>query len=226
MAPEVRSSISQLITVEDDKRDDQWRQALYRAITLAEYKVDPEAIQFGPDDFPYLILQAQEGDENEDVLSFHEVLGEAVSEEVGLVIKAPSGDLAWVFSFGSLWAYQEFQRFESQPDDSVVPPLKEGESREILVAAPSEEFLPSNIRDALRNFLSDDLGVDEPKMFMVVDPAYNPPQALVFSVFPEDFENHDEFEMGYSRLGWFLPDWYRLGHVSEDSDLREHFQAF
>jgi len=78
--------------------------------------------------------------------------------------------------------------------------------RQILIAVPSEEFLPAIARRALGRYLRE-TGIADPGVALIVDPTLRPPQNLSFNVSAANFGGDEaRYRSFMSRLRWFLPE--------------------
>lgn len=94
----------------------------------------------------------------------------------------------------------------------------------VLIAQPSETFLPEYARKVIRNYLKKMMGVAEPGVFLLSRPGISPAQELVFSVFRENFASQEIFQGAMGALRWFLPRHYGLVSVPKDSQFSAYFQ--
>jgi hypothetical protein len=119
------------------------------------------------------------------------------------------GDPEWVFSYGDLLSYSLCGRFdgegsEGRASDSEV-------AGEVLVASPSEEYLPTRARKAIGSFVRHYYHHPDPKIALVVNPQMNPAQNLMINLTLDQYDGDEQklrSAVGY--LQWFLPTTYRV----------------
>ena len=94
-----------------------------------------------------------------------------------------------------------------QKKDSVelenVETIKKGEK--ILMAQPSESYLPTQTRQVLKSFLQS-IGVKTPKLMMVCRTVNGQIiQELAFNIFAEDFPSTEHLNYRLQQISWFQP---------------------
>src|SRR4029077_13006847 len=94
-----------------------------------------------------------------------------------------SGGPEWVFSYGDLLSYNLYGRFAEGAAHSAAPEPKAGlEAREVLVASPSEEYLPARARKAIGSYMRYYCHHPDPKIALVTDLNLDPPQNLMINL--------------------------------------------
>lgn len=225
------AKLAELFAVPREERDKQWTDSFFSTLPLAALKTQEERVFNGPDGFLYFGLFMPEEQETFTAVCFEDVLEFCSKEGLGIAVfgtklKEPE----WVFNYGSIWSYQIHHNFYENPfANSPFDDNNEGEadgdaedekrSESVLVASPSEEYLPLFVRAVILRDLEQQ-NVSEPALLVMTVP--NEATYLVFNVFPDDFdEQHFEFIQQY--LVWVLPQGYSIATVAADSDLNEHF---
>lgn len=222
------AELSQLFSVDRKNRDEAWSDSFFAALPLAALRTREERVFNGPDGFLYFGLFMPKEEETYNAVSFEEALEFCTKEGIGIAIfSADSDQPEWVFNYGSVWNYKVHQNFYDNP--FANPPFedknsdkKEDESKNsesILVASPSEEYLPLPVRAVILRDLQQQNVTEPAVLMMTVDDEGS---YLVFNAFAEDFEEqHFEFIQQY--LVWVLPQGYSIATVAADSELNEHF---
>lgn len=203
------ADVIELLEQPREQRTEAWRRQFFTALPDASMQAESPQVIRGPDGFPYFALSTPEPGAEFDAFCVNHVLDACLSQGFGIVInprKSPQPD--FVFSFGSLWAYKLRGNFEPpapprQADGETKAQIEQ--EREVTIAQPSEEYLPTFARRAISRFLSEAVNVPTPSCFVVIDPAITPPQNLAFNVAPENFENQEVFQRVMRALSWFLP---------------------
>src|SRR5262245_19534959 len=105
-----------------------------------------------------------------------------------------------------------------RPMSSAVPPA----GRQVLMAAPSEQFLPAAARNVLRSYLQH-VGVKEPRVLLIRDAQMKPTQSLAFSFYREDVQSDEQFQGVLNSLkAWLLPPHYGLVVLPKSSEYDGH----
>ena len=73
--------------------------------------------------------------------------------------------------------------------------------------------------------MQEQLGIAEPRMFMLVDATARPPESLAFNIFAGRLAEGWTVPGAFRYVSWFLPRHYRVIGVPEESLLTQHFQA-
>lgn len=218
---ELTQKLNDQLLLEPAQRTPEWKQAFYETVFDAALCLgDPQVVQ-GPDGFPYFVLNFPEPNVQFQAVSISVVLDHCLDHGMGIVLNPRQGAADWVFTFGNLWTKRTLDTFEvpvpevKQPDNS--------QERQILISAPSEDFLPMFARDAIRTFLTERVKLAEPKVMMITDEAAVPGQSLAFSVFREDCRDEQHFGAIMTYIRWFLPGNYGLVSIPKDAPFLDRF---
>jgi hypothetical protein len=201
-----------LCRVEPSQRDGAWRNALVEALSSAPLSLCDPQIDQGPDGFPYFGVALENG---EDQAMLSDILAHCTERaHCGLVLFSEIGRSEppqWVFSLGDLWSLRMFSSVEGDPDDiaetktEAEAPASDG-NQQVLLAAPSESFLPEGMRQAICDFLKDVLGLTEnPDITLVVAPDLRPSRNLMLNVEARAFRDDAQRQAVLHALGWFVP---------------------
>jgi len=233
---EKTQELAELLGVESGQRDEQWKIRFYDIVPRAALAVPDSQGMVGPDGFVYLILELPQPDSSFAGYSLVKLLDHLLASGLGLMVSSGGTVPDWVFSYGCLWSYREFGHFEvstaSPPGSSVEVTAAGGglekhtytEDHEVIVGQPTDLVLPQYARRTIRAFFQERLKVSNPAVFLLADPDRQPKQALVFSVFPEDFDSQESFARVMKLLTWFLPPHYELSAISRNSGMAAAFR--
>lgn len=141
--PDMTLDLLDLFQTPVEERNEEWVQDFLSVVPTASLRCIEPQIQRGPDGFPYLILCLPESGEEFDAYSLKHALSFCLQKGCGIAIfsdpkKNPQPE--WVFSFGSLWAFERFGNFIGDPGDE----LPEASLGEILPEAASEASLKTS----------------------------------------------------------------------------------
>lgn len=228
--------VADLLFVQREERDPGWIHRFYGAIGNAGMVTTPEQVLQGPDGFSYFVLNMPSPEGSFELLSAIQVLEFCLENSLGMVIEPFPEPPEWVISFGQLWSKKQFGRFdlnlEPDPDEDTRTELHRPEipshlagKQVVLAGQPNESYFPAFARNAVRKFLVDQ-GIENPGALLLSNPAEQPPETIVFSVFAEDFAENTQFENFMQRLSWFFPPHYQLSSISKSSELAKSFQPF
>lgn len=202
-----------LLTKEDD-RNQTWDEKFFKILSESDLRIMSEDPQQGPDGWPYLMTETLtiSRSEIEKIDSAQKIFHWLSTRGIGLVVnprRLPYPD--YVFSYGMIWSFRETGYFMKY---NVHNPQKEFQidgNTQIKTGPPSSEYLPTYVRQIVKNFLVDQ-GVINPQVLMVAVDGMN--YDLCFSL--ESFGNPPDSEHSgiLEALAWFLPPHYSLALVS------------
>lgn len=214
--------LEELFRTPRDQRDAKWVADFYTAAPDASLKTVEQQLIRGPDGFPYLALYLPAPGEEFTAFCISQVMINCLEHGAGCVISPNQSAPEWVFTYGNLWSLHSYNTFDATPAQSGQT-QSVGAGRRVLIAAPSESFLPSFARTVIKSFLTN-AGVKEPGVILISDASATPPESLAFSVYPEDFRSRDAFNDVMSRLkNWFLPPHYGLVALPRSSEYDSNF---
>lgn len=228
--PGLGRDTAELLRVPAANRDAAWETNFHAAMAAAAL-VPAEPDEFvGPDGMPYAGFRLSDntagvpGAAPLAPLSLASVAPTLTARGCGAVLNpGPDNASDWVFTCGDLLSLQLFGRLSAGPPPADIPPA--AADREVLVASPAESVLPAFTRGALRRFMREQLGIVEPRMFMLVDVTARPPESFAFNVFPNRLAEGWTVPGALRYVSWFLPRHYRVISIPEESSLARHFQA-
>ena len=218
--------INELLQTPDANRDDRWREGFFENVIDASFQMkEPPVIQ-GPDGFPYLALHSPDPYKGFEAFCICNLIEYVNTDGFGIVINPGLKDPGWVFTYGELLTYRMFGVFEvktgKEQRQSFEKHALEREEQ-VLIGQPSEEFLPGVARVAIKRFLKEGFGVSDLGVFLMFRKEDNPPSQLVFSLFPDDFSNEEEFAGVFRAISWFLPRHYPVVTLPRESSLVKDF---
>jgi len=219
---EKTSQLELLFTVPREQRNADWIRAFYEAAAEASLAAREQQTIVGPDGFRYFALYMPPSRQEFDAFCILHLLDVCLSSGMGCVIHPDQSPPQWVFTYGNLWSLRSYSTFDAtQPQSESRPAL--GAGRTVLMAAPSDKFLPAFARDVLKRYLQQ-VGVKTPRVLLINDAQGTPSQSLAFDFYPEDFTNRDIFDAVMNRLkNWFLPPHYGLVGLPKNSQYETHF---
>ncbi len=176
----------------------------------------------GPDGFFYLPIFDAARPDTADELSIPELVPEALKSGAGIVLNPDNEQPDAVFTFGQVWSYAEFGSFFYEPEKGSVSAL-DVQGDEVTVSNPSADYFPLYARFALRRILQRAQPEMDWRVLHLQDPALDPPDALVFSLFKEDLASEEDFDALMFMIDWHLPPHYSIRAVDKSSELAEHF---
>jgi hypothetical protein len=223
---EKTQAIWNLCQVAADLRDEKWKARFLGSVAEASFRCgDPQVIE-GPDGFPYFQLLLPEPDTVFQCYVLDKMKDEFLLDHgLGVAINPDRGNPDWVFSYGDIVNYRLTGEFYSPVDGAAADPRQEviGEEQEALVGQPSEEYLPTPARRAIREHLLR-LGVRDPKVVLMSRAVENSMvQELVFNLSPDRFPSEEHYRAVMHSLAWFLPRHYTYVSL-RGSALEDRFE--
>jgi hypothetical protein len=208
-----------------EEREENWSEAFYPAAWNGSIAVPKEPIVRGPDGFHYLRLDIPAaGPFDSNCLA--NLAGYCLDNRLGAAFfLAPDATTASaVIPLGQIYSLMRYDSWEGDPQDVAERrrgPIEQGvdieghpaggqrltfrESHEILLGAPSRDFLPSPLAAGLYRHLTERWGMDEPIVGLLVDPLLAPSRNLLLNCRPEDSPDPDQLPGHVQMLLWYLP---------------------
>lgn len=226
--------LADLLFVDRNQRDAEWVRRFYHAIGEASMAATADQILQGPDGFSYFALHMPAPRRDFEPFSVSQLLDFCLEHSLGIVIEPQPEPPEWVISYGMLWSKKAFGKFDlnidpDSGDDAAtqvrtpeVPSHMAGKEA-VLVGQPNQSYFPGFARNAVKRFLLQQ-NIGNPGVLLLSNPAQQPLEMIAFSVFPEDFPDHEQFEDFMRRLAWFFPPHYSLSVVSKNSELAGSFR--
>jgi hypothetical protein len=212
--------LAALMTVPQPQRDQAWCDAFLSAAPNASLASFGEQIVNGPDTFPYFQLALPDAGPFKPFSLVH-ILDDVLKKGVGVVIHSSmlrDQQPAWVFNFGDMVSYSLFGDFKGDPKLYSVPnPPPDPNDRKILVASPSESYLPATARAAIGRFMRGPFRHPSPKIGLVTGASLSPRQSLMVNLRLSDYGG-DTKKLGAAMryLTWFIPKTYSMMALPDD----------
>lgn len=214
-----------LFKIPREQRDENWRQAFFDNVQTASYACGNPQIFTGPDGFPYFILRTPEPNIPFESFCMRNLKDDFLLDNgIGVAINPKENSADWVFSYGDIVNLHLNKEFFTKIDAVEIQneeTIKKDEK--VLVAQPSELFLPKQTRRVLRSFLQS-AGIKRPQIMMVCRTINGHViQELAFNVFREDFQTKDQLNYRLRQISWFLPRHYVVVSLPRNSNLANNF---
>lgn len=205
--------LANLLALPQEQRDDAWVGRFFAAVPDTPLQMLEPQIQLGPDGYPYFQLAIPAADDVP-LCTLSQALDHCLDHGLGAVVfKSPgrADEPGWVFSYAHLFSYSLFRSFVGDPNQTPPAPedAQTGKDRQILLMSPSETFLPLRVRRAMTDFFRKVIGMENPKMKMIVEPGQFPASGLMFNLSAQDFGgDEDKHGRALNALHWYLPPSY------------------
>jgi hypothetical protein len=214
-----------LFKIPQEQRDDNWRQTFYENVQTASYACGNPQIFTGPDGFPYFILRTPEPSKPFESFCIRNMKDDFLLDKgFGVAINPGENSVDWVFSYGDIVNLHLNKEFFSKTDNiEIENEVTIKKEEKVLIAQPSESFLPRQARENLKAFLQS-IGIKRPKIMMVcrtIDGQVI--QELAFNIFREDFQSLDQLNYRLKQISWFLPRHYVVLSLPKDTNFTSHF---
>ncbi len=216
------AEVLRLLAISEEQRDLAWRREFYAAAPGAYFAAgDPKGFS-GPDGLPYFSMVTPQPGRMLEAYSIAHLLERATEDGFGIALNHRGEEADWVFRYGDLFSLRRYDDLEvEQPGPSILEPGAPPET--VLLASPSEDFLPVWARRVVKDFLSRRLGVKQPGVLVVARGVTGGVPELAFNLYAEDFKLPAAFQEAMDLLGWFLPRHYSLVQVAKRDPLEAHF---
>ncbi len=219
-------TIIDLLAVPVDQRDETWNQKFLTDVQTASFAcTDPQIVK-GPDGFPYFGLNIPEPGKPFTSYCIKNMAEDfLIDNGYGVVINPKENAADWVFSYGDIVNLQINKIFYSSVENGPIEPeVTISKNEQVLIAQPSESYLPAKARTVLRKYLQF-FGVVQPKIMLIsrtIDGKIV--QELAINIFKEEVGHPEKLGDFMQQLGWFLPRHYILMLVPKNSELASHFE--
>lgn len=213
--------LAALIAVPQEQRDEEWCASFLAAVPTASLaSFDPQIVA-GPDSFPYFQLAMPDAGAFTP-FSVVDVLEHVLQAGAGVVIHTSTRrdeNPAWVFTLGDMVSYSLFKDFQGDPEvySKEDPPPAADVDRSLLVAVPSETYLPANARAAMGRFMRGPFQVPEPKIGLVSGASLRPRESLMVNLRASDYGGDgNKLDAAMRYLTWFIPKTYSVMPLPEE----------
>jgi hypothetical protein len=205
-------ALADLFAAPRETRDGTWREKFYTAAPDATLMAFEPQVSQGPDEFSYFHLAIPDPGPVTPFCVTH-LLDVSLDGGFGIAIFGDSSRSErpeWVFTYGDLLSYNLFGHFEGEPGERLSPGASK--QNQVLIAAPSEAYLPSRARKAMGNFVRQMYHHPDPRIALVCDPQ----ATLMINLTLADYDgDEDELQAAVRYLTWYLPRTYRVAPMPE-----------
>ena len=219
-------SIVDLLTIPAQQRDEKWNQQFLIDVQTASFAcADPQVIK-GPDGFPYFGLHVPEPRKAFTSYCIRNIAEDFLLDNgYGVTINPGANAADWVFSYGDIVNLHVNHEFYSKPETVIIEPeVTITKNEKILVAQPSESYLPAKARLVIKKYLQY-FGVTEPKIMLLTRELEGKMvRELAVNIFKEEVGHPEKLDDFMRQFSWFFPRHYILMIVPKDSELTRHFE--
>jgi hypothetical protein len=201
--------MDELLNTPIAERDEQWENKALQLIPNIFFNVLVEEPQKGPDGWPYLLVETTNDTTAEPA---QKVISWLSDKGIGLVINPKKDIPDFVFTYGMLWQFYKTGHFLVENKDAHSGQIKFEEGLKVHAGAPSEDFLPTYVRNILKTFFQSQ-NVKQLKVLVMGQP--NGHYDLCFSLESLGNPPPHEHRGVLEAISWFLPSHYSLMIVSE-----------
>jgi len=219
--------IAELILVPRDQRDEKWNQSFLLNVQMASFACADPQVMTGPDGFPYFVLNLPKPQTPFESFCIRNLKDDYLLENgYGVTINPTENAAEWVFSHGDIVNLHLNNEFYSKsPEVEIKAEVTLDKNEELLIAQPSETYLPKQTRVVLKNYLQY-YGVTEPKIMLISRKEKGKMiQELAINVFKEETRSPELLPKFMQQVAWFLPKHYILVLVPKNSTITEHFEV-
>ena len=214
--------LAELFAVPRERRDPAWTRAFWDSAWTAALVVAEPPVALGPDRFPYARLHLPGAASGHETNSLMNVAASLVDQGAGAALfAAPSDDMAaaeYVVPMGVLDSILRYDHPDGEPaeldETRGGPPPASGEKvlrtgGQVMMATPSPDYLPPASARAMHRHLSEEWGLAEPRVALLVAASMRPSRSLLISQTRADWLGRGATEAQIAgwmeRLLWFLP---------------------
>ena len=208
-------NLQKLAFTSDSERDIQWEDHFLTALAEGEVAVmSPDPIE-GPDGWSYLAVST-EVDQNTSEPT-QKIIRWLSTRGIGLVVNPQKEAPDYVLSYGMLWSFCEtgkfIQRHKIEDSRQATREQVVFSGKNLIEAGiPTEQFLPSYVRQVLRDFFRDQ-NVYQPRVLLLSSDKKN--YDLSFSAESLGSPKESEWAGIGEAISWFLPAHYSILVISE-----------
>lgn len=214
-------NLQHLLETSLPERTPQWIADFLENIDECNLQLAEPEVAAANDGYAYMNVKTVDPEINFKAFVIRQSLKTILANGFGLVVNAHKEQPDWVFSHGdllNLYLNDEFYTDESifseHGKDFVLP-----KDEKVLIGQPSEQILPKETRQHIREFLSYSGIRDAKVMLMVRNPEDEElvSQDLVFNITPKMFATQEAYIQVMNTLAWFLPRHYSIVGIDESS---------
>lgn len=209
--------INALCEIPREQRDAVWVERFFDALPDASMATREGQVFRGPEGFTYFDLHIPEPGKPFETFCVSQLLEHCTTGGLGIAVNPEKQPPDWVFSYGDLWGLRHAGSLRLREPN----PGQLSQGGQVLVAAPSEQLLPTWARGVLKSFIGW-LKVPEPKVLLLVSQEARPAETLVFNVHAEDL-GQEAFANAQRMLSWFIPPHLNVAYVNKGSQFEGQF---
>lgn len=233
------AELRQLFRPEREERDTAWYDRFYDVAWFASLAAD--GVYEGPDGLPYLRLNLPREGESFDSHCLANRAGDCLAAGWGAALFESADDppeaAQFVFSFGVLDSLIRYDSPDGDPIDvaeSALPPepspTKRGwfglgaakaPARQVLLATPSDQFLPPYVAKALYRHLTQKWRLLNPRVQLMTDMSLRPHRHLMIGERRSAFPDEQAAWNAMQHVLWHLPPMRSAVLLPEDWRLEE-----
>ena len=233
--PAKTASLARLFAVPGDRRDEEWVMRFWETAWTAALASPEPPVVTGPDGFPYLRLDLPPDGADFEANSLMNVAPAMVEQGVGAALFASAdADVAspeFVIPMGVLDSILRFDNPAGEPNEleevrrgpSGPGPTTIEAGEQILIGTPSAEYLSPPAARALHRHLSEDWGLADPRVAILVVASMRPSRSLVIgqsrSALLAAGATEAQISGWMQRIGWYLPPSRGLMLMPDDWDV-------
>ncbi len=215
--------LARLFETDRDARDSAWLGRFYDVAWFAA--VEAGEVYTGPDGLPYLRLNLPKDGAAFDSHCLANRAGDCLAAGLGAALFASADDppeaAQFVFSLGVLDSLIRYDSPDGDPIDvaesALQPPaatrkrswfgLAAGREapHQVLLATPSDQFLPPYAAKALYKYLTQAWGLPNPRVLLMTDMALRPHRQLVIGKRRSEFPDEQSAWTAMQHVLWHLP---------------------
>ena len=214
-----------LFSVSQNDRDENWTKSFYENVKTASYACGNPQVFNGPDGFPYFVLKTPEANKPFESFCIQNMKDDFLLDKgLGVAINPSETTVDWVFSYGDIVNLHINKEFSTKTDNiQIENEVTIQKDEKVLLAQPSESFLPRQARQNLKSFLQS-IGIKRPQLMMVCRTIEGQViQELAFNIFREDFQTIDQLNFRLKQISWFLPRHYVVLSLPKNSNFNSNF---
>lgn len=199
-----KSDLEKLFEVNSSERNNEWIARFSKLFEKSEMFYESLDPFYGPDGLPYINLLTKK---TKNTTSLDKIANKCLDYGLGIVLSPkPNTEPYWIFSCGDLVSYKNLgsiyfaDGFEGH-EEYVVK-----NTEKVYISNPTEHFLPTSIRNILREDFINVFKIEHPRVYLMRNPNMKPEYSMVFNISKKDFnENNDHYIQAMMRISWHLP---------------------
>jgi len=221
-----------LFEIPHEQRNDEWYSQFYENVVTASFAAASPQVLTGPDGFPYFILNNPVINKPFESFCIKNMMDDFLLEKGWGVVFNPGedGSADWVFTYGNILSLHLNNQFFPVTNAADVQNIEFTKTvglikkeEKVLVAQPSEAYLPLYTRRVLKAFLQSK-GIIRPKLMLLSSVNEgNVINKLAFNIHPENYPDTCQLDYLMQQVGWFLPPNYIIVPLPKKSGLETDF---